>query len=202
MSRSEKVNSLGVVDDRDKPDRDNEDVTLLMMALWNGEVFVSTSLKGKAKLAYHDHAYIDSGATHSISPIIECFNPVSLKHLKSLIVIHIGNNKMLLAMAVGDVPFLFNVGDDVKRGIMKDVFYCADIATTLISASQLNACGHKVVLDGSDSHIVHKTLGKVVAHMHLTQAGLYHLNATPHLLKVFVSLAVSLRCLDINDLHR
>ena len=201
-SKSEKANSLGVVDDRDEPDRDDEDVTLLTMALRNGEAFVSTSLKGKAKSAYRDHVYIDSGATRSISPIIEYFNPASLKHLKSPVVIRVRNNEMLLATAVGDVPFLFNVGDDVKRGIVKDVLYCADIATTLISASQLNARGHKVVLDGLDSCVIHKTSGKAVAHMHLMQAGLYRLDATPHLLKVFVSLVASLQCLDINDLHR
>ena len=210
-SKSEKANvvsggapgvSLGVVDDRDEPDGDDEDVTLLTMALRNGEAFVSMSLKGKVKSAYRDHTYIDSGATRSISPIIEYFDPASLKHLKSPVVIRVGNNETLLATAVGDVPFLFNVGNDVKRGVVKDVLYCADIATTLISASQLNARGHKVVLDGSDSRVVHKTSGRTVAHMHLTQAGLYRLDATPHLPKVFVSLAASLRCLDINDLHR
>src|SRR5258706_8122988 len=38
--------------------------------------------------------------------------------------------------------------------------------------------------------------------MHLTKAGLYHLDASPRPSKVFVSLAASLWSLDINDLHR
>lgn len=35
------------------------------------EVFVSASLDEKTRSAYRDHAYVDSGATRSISPIIE-----------------------------------------------------------------------------------------------------------------------------------
>src|SRR5258706_1334645 len=38
--------------------------------------------------------------------------------------------------------------------------------------------------------------------MHLTKVGLYRLDASPRPSKVFVSLAASLRSLDINDLHR
>ena len=112
------------------------------------------------------------------------------------------SNKALLATAVGDIPFLFNIGDSVKKGAVKDVLYCADIATTLISASQLNARGNKVVLDGSASHIINKPSGKTIAHMYLTKLGLYHLDASPNPSKVFVSLAASLRSMDINDLHR
>src|SRR5258706_3514239 len=191
----------GVVDDRDGPGEE-DDVALLMMALKRGEVFISTSLNGKAKLAYCDQAYVDSGATRSISPVVEYFDPASLKHLKSPVIIRVGNNEMLLATAVGDMPFLFNVGNTVRKGVVTDVLFCADIATTLISASQLNACGNKVVLNGLESRIVHKPSGSTVARMHLTKAGLYHLDASPRPSKVFVSLAASLWSLDINDLHR
>jgi len=191
----------GVVDDRDGPDEE-DDVALLMMALKKGEVFVSMSLNGKAKSAYHDQAYIDSGATCSISPVVEYFDPASLKCLKLPVIIRVGNNKTLLTTAVGDMPFLFNVGNTVRKGVVTDVLFCADITTTLISASQLNARGNKVVLDGSESRIVHKPSGSTVVHMHLTKAGLYHLDASPHPSKVFISLAASLWSLDINDLHR
>jgi hypothetical protein len=193
--------SCGIVDDRDPPDED-DDIVLLTMALKRGEVFISALLEGKTKSAYCDHAYIDSGATQSISPIIEYFNPTSLKQLKALIVIHVGNDTTLLATAVGDMPFLFNVSDTVKKGVVMDVLYCADITTTLISVSQLNVRGNRVVLDGPESRIIHKPSGKTVACMHLMKSGLYHLDASPHLLKVFVSLAMSLWSLDINDLHR
>jgi len=189
------------VDDRDG-DGEDEDVVLLTMALERGEAFVSASLDGKAKSAYRDHVYVDSGATRSISPVIKYFDPASLKQLKSLVIIRVGNNDALLATAVGDILFLFNVGDAVKRGMVTDVLYCADIATTLISASQLNARDNKVILDGPDSQIVHKPSGRMVAHMHLTQAGLYRLDASPQPSKVFVSLAASLQSMDINDLHR
>ena len=180
-----------IVDDWDVPD-DDDNIVLLTMALKRGDVFISELLSNKARSAYQDHVYVDSGATHSISPVIEHFNPVSLKQLKALIIICVGNNKMLLAMAVGNIPYLFNVGDIVRNGVVFDVLYCADIAMTLISASQLNACGHKVILDGSESCIVHKPLDKTVACMHLTKLGLYHLNASPCLSKVFVSLTMSL----------
>jgi hypothetical protein len=205
-SRPERANvvlegGFGVVDDRDTPGGD-DDVALLSMALSRGEVFVSTSLSRKVRSAYHDHAYVDSGATHSISPVIEYFDPASLKQLKSPVVIRIGNNDTLLATAAGDMPFLFNVGDTVKRGVVTNVLYCADIATTLISASQLNARGNRVVLDGSESRIVHKPSGEMVARMHLTSSGLYRLDASPCPSKVSVSLTASLRSLDINDLHR
>ena len=132
-----------IVDDWDVPDDDN--IVLLTMALKRGDAFVSESLSNKARSAYCDHAYIDSGATHSISPVIKHFNPISLKQLKAPIIIHVRNNKMLLAMAVGNIPYLFNVGDVVRNGVVSDILYCADIATTLISALQLNACGHKVI---------------------------------------------------------
>ena len=190
-----------VVDNRDCPDEE-DDVVLLTMALRRGEAFVSTLLDKKARLAYHDHVYVDSGATCSISPVIEYFDPASLKQLKAPVVIRVGNNAMLLATAVGNIPFLFNVGDSVMKGIVKDILYCADIATTLISVSQLNVHGNRVVLDGSDSHVIHKPSGRTVAHMHLTKSGLFRLDASPHPLKVFVSLATSLWSLDINDLHR
>ena len=189
------------MDDRDEPIED-DDVALLTMALRRGEAFISTSLNDKAKSAYRDHAYVDSGATRSISPVIEYFNPTSMKQLKSPIIIRVRNNESLLATAVGNMPFLFNVGDTVKSGVISDVLYCADIATTLVSASQMNTRGHKVVLDGSESHIVHKPSDRTVACMYLTKSGLYRLDASPHLSKVFVSLAVSLRSLDINDFHR
>src|SRR5258706_12796092 len=209
-TKSERVNVVlddvtdtgyGVVDDRDGPDEE-DDVALLTMALKRGEVFVSMSLNGKAKSAYRDQAYVDSGATHSISPVVEYFDPASLKHLKLPVIIHVGNNKTLLTTAVGDMPFLFNVGNTVRKGVVTDVLFCANIATTLISASQLNARGNKVVLDGSESRIVNKPSGSTVACMHLTKAGLYRLDASPRPSKVFVSLAASLRSLDINDLHR
>ena len=207
-SKSERANAMvegvadasyGVVDDRDD---EEGDIALLTMALERGEAFVSTSLNGKVKSAYRDHAYVDSGATRSISPIVEYFDPSSLKRLKAPVVIRVGNNETLLATAVGDIPFLFNVGSTVRRGVVTDVLYCADIATTLISASQLNARGNKVVLDGPESRIIHKSSGNTVARMHLTQAGLYRLDASPHPSQVFVSLAASLWSLDINDLHR
>ena len=185
----------------DTPD-DNNDVTLLAMALQRGEAFVSTSLSGKVKSAYRDHVYVDSGATWSISLVIKYFNPASLKQLKSPVVIRVGNNKTLLATAIGSIPFLFNVGDVVKKGVVTDILYCTDIATTLISASQLNACRNQVILNGPESRIVHKPSRKMVAHMHLTSSGLYCLDATLHPSKVFLSLATSLRSLDINDLHR
>jgi hypothetical protein len=161
-SRPERANvvlegGFGVVDDRDTPGGD-DDVALLSMALSRGEVFVSTSLSGKVRSAYRDHVYVDSGATCSISLVIEYFDPASLKQLKLPVVIHVGNNDTLLATAAGDMPFLFNVGDTIKRGVVTNVLYCADIATTLISASQLNACGNRVVLDGSESRIIHKAL--------------------------------------------
>ena len=146
-SRSERANvvsegtsgvGLGIVDDKDEPDGDDEDVALLTMALGNGEAFVSTSLRGRAKSAYRDHAYIDSGATRSISPIIEYFDPASLRHLKSPVVIHVRNNEMLLATAVGDILFLFNVGDDVKRGVVRDVLYNV-LVVYLLNFNQLVA---------------------------------------------------------------
>ena len=209
-SKSERANVLSdsvagegykVMDDREGPD-DEDDIALLMMVLKRGKAFVSASLSGRAKLAYCDHAYVDSGATCSISPVIEYFNPASLKCLKSPVVIRVGNNKTLLATAMGDMPFFFNVGNIVRRGIVANVLYCADIATTLISTSQLNACSNKVVLDSSESCIIHKASGNTVTHMHLTKAGLYCLDASPHPSKVFISLAVSLWSLDINNLHR
>ena len=158
----------------DTPD-DDDDITLLAMALQRGEAFMSTSLSGKVKSAYRDHAYVDSGATQSISLVIEYFDPASLKQLKSPVVIRVSNNETLLAMAIGSIPFLFNVGDIVKKGVVTDVLYCADIATTLISASQLNARGNQVILDGPESRIVHKPSGKTVAHMHAS----YKLGSLP-----------------------
>ena len=134
----------------DTPD-DDDDVTLLAMALQRGEAFMSTSLSGKVKSAYCNHAYVDSSATQSISPVIEYFDPASLKQLKSPVVIRVSNNETLLATAIGSIPFLFNVGDVVKKGVVMDILYCADIATMLISASQLNACGNQVILDGPES---------------------------------------------------
>lgn len=196
--RSERAN---VVDDRD-PDDGEKEVALLALALQRGEAFVSASLDEKVKLAYRDQAYVDSGATRSISPIIECFDPASLKQLKTPVIIRVGNNDTLLATAAGNIPFLFNVGDTVRKGVVMDVLYCPEIATTLISASQLNARGNKVILDGSDSRIIHKLSGETIARMHLTSSGLYRLDASPHPSKVFASLAASLRSLDINDLHR
>ena len=190
-----------IVDDRDYPGEE-EDVVLLMLALERGEAFVSASLDEKTRSAYRDHAYVDSGATRSISPIIKYFNPASLKQLKTPVVIRVGNNDTLLATAVGNIPFLFNVGNSVKRGVVTDVLYCSDIATTLVSVSQLNVRRNRVVLDGPDSHIIHKPSGRTVAQMHLTKSGLFRLDASPHPSKVFVSLAASLRSLDINNLHR
>ena len=185
----------------DTPD-DDDNITLLAMALQRGEAFVSTSLSGKVKSAYCDHVYVDSSATRSISLVIKYFNPASLKQLKLPVVIHVSNNETLLATAIGSIPFLFNMGDVVKRGVVTDILYCADIATMLISASQLNTCGNQVILDGPESRIVHKPSRKTVAHMHVTSSGLYRLDATPHPSKVFLSLATSLQSLDINDLHR
>jgi len=195
--------SLGIeiVDDRDDSD-DGGDVALMAAAVNKGEVFVSAALNGRAKSAYREHVYVDSGASRSLSPIIHYFDPATLKQLKNPVVIRVGNNEVLLATAMGDLPFLFNVGDSVKRGAVKDVLYCADIATTLISASQLNARGNRVVLDGSASHIVDKSSGRTIARMHLTKSGLYRLDASPNPSKVFVSLAASLRSMNINDLHR
>ena len=207
-SKSEKANVVadgisgagyGIMDDTDV---EEEDVVLMTLALKRGEAFVLTSLNGKSKSAYHNHVYVDSGATHSISPIIEYFDPVSLKQLKSPVIIRVGNNKTLLATAVGNLPYFFNVGDAVRKGVVMDILYCADITTTLVSASQLNARGNKVVLDGPDSRIIHKPSGRTVVHMHLTKEGLYRLDASPHLSKVLISLAASLQSLDINDLHR
>jgi len=191
----------GIVDDRGVSDGE-DDIVLLTAALNSGEVFVSATLNDKAKSAYRDHAYVDSGASRSISPIVHYFDPATLKQLKTPVVIRVGNNEVLLATAVGDIPFLFNVGDSVKNGMVKDVLYCADIATTLISASQLNARGNRVILDGSESHIVSKASGRTIARMCLTKSGLYRLDASPNPSKVFVSLAASLRSVDINDLHR
>jgi len=195
--------SLGIeiVDNRGDSDSKG-DIALMAAATDKGEVFVSATLNDKAKSAYRDHAYVDSGASHSLLPIIHYFDPATLKQLKTPVIIRVGNNKALLATAVGDIPFLFNIGDSVKKGAVKDVLYCTDIATTLISASQLNVHGNKVVLDGSASHIVNKPSGKTIACMYLTKLGLYHLNASPNPSKVFVSLAVSLRSMDINNLHR
>ena len=208
-AKSERVNVLSdgdcmeqdVLDDRDVPDNE-DDTVLLVMALKNREVFISVSLDGKSKLAYHDHTYIDSGATCSISPVIQYFDPASLKQLRALVIIHVGNNNMLLATAVGDLPFLFNVGDTIKNSVIRDVLNCMDIATTLISASQLNAHGNRVILDGPESRIVHKPSGRTIACMHLTKSGLYCLDASLCPPKVFVSLATSLQSLNINDLHR
>jgi len=195
--------SLGIeiVDHRGNSDSEG-DIALMAAATDKGEVFVSATLNNKAKLAYCDHAYVDSGASCSLSLIIHYFDPATLKQLKTPVIIHVSNNKALLATAVGDIPFLFNIGDSVKKGAVKDVLYCVDIATTLISASQLNACGNKVVLNGSASHIVNKPSGKTITHMYFTKSGLYHLDASPNPSKVFVSLAASLRSMDINDLHR
>jgi len=174
----------------------------MVAATDKGEVFVSATLNDKAKSAYHNHAYVDLGASCSLSPIIHYFDPVTLKQLKTPVIICVSNNKALLTTAVGDIPFLFNIGDSVKKGTVKDILYCADIAMTLISTSQLNTHGNKVVLDGSVSHIVNKPSGKTIAHMYLTKSGLYHLDASPNPSKVFISLATSLRSMDINNLHR
>jgi len=134
--------------------------------------------------------------------VIKYFDPTSLKQLKTPVIICVGNNDTLLATAVGNIPFLFNVGSSVKKGVVMDVLYCSDITTTLVSVSQLNACGNRVILDRPDSHIVHKPSGRTVARMHLTRSGLFCLDASPHPSKVFISLAMSLQSLDINDLHR
>ena len=208
-ARSEKANVLsdgvspgrGVVDDRDVSG-DEDDTVLLSLALEKGEVFISASLNEKSRSAYRDHVYVDSGATRSISPVIEYFDPATLKELKAPVVIRVGNNDTLLATAMGDIPFLFNVDDAVKKGVVKDVLYCADIATTLVSVSQLNARGNRVILDGSESRVVHKPSGQTIARMHLTKSSLYRLDASLRPSKVFVSLAASLRSIDINDLHR
>ena len=74
-----------IVDDRDCPGEEDDVVVLLTLALERGEAFVSASLDEKTKSAYRDHAYIDSGATRSISPVIEYFDPASLKRLKTLL---------------------------------------------------------------------------------------------------------------------
>ena len=58
-SRSERAN---IVDDRDGVEGE-DDIVLMTMALRNGEAFISESLSGRVKLAYCDHAYVDSGAT-------------------------------------------------------------------------------------------------------------------------------------------
>ena len=149
------------------------------MALKKGDAFISVSLNDKVKLEYCDHAYVDSGATCSISPVIEYFDPISLKQRKMPVIICVGNNETLLATAVGDIPLLFNVGDTVRSGTISDVLYCTNITTTLISASQLNAYGHKVVLNGSESRIVHKPSDRIVACMHITKSGLYRLDTSP-----------------------
>ena len=94
------------------------------------------------------------------------------------------------------------MGDTVKNGVIRDILYCTDIATTLISASQLNACGNRVILNSLESRVIHKPSGRTVAHMHLTKSGLYCLDASPCPPKVFVSLATSLWSLNINNLHR
>ena len=56
--------------------------------------------------------------------------------------------------------------------------------------------------DSLESCIVHKPLDKTITCMHLTKSGLYHLNTSPCLSKVFVSLTKSLQSLNINNLHR
>ena len=102
-AKSERVNVLSdgdcaeqdVLDDRDAPDNE-DDTVLLAMALKNREVFISALLNGKSKSAYHDHAYVDSGVTCSISPVIQYFNPASLKQLRAPVIICVGNNDMLL----------------------------------------------------------------------------------------------------------
>jgi len=105
----------GIVDDRGDLDGE-DDIVLLIAALNRGEVFVSATLNDKAKSAYRDHTCVDSGASRSILLIIHYFDPATLKQLKMPIVIRVGNNEVLFATAMGDIPFLFNVGDSVKKG--------------------------------------------------------------------------------------
>ena len=114
------------------------------------------------------------------------------------------SNTRTLILRYGNelVPFLFNVDNTVKKGVIKDMLYCTDIATTLVSASQLNVCGNKVILNSLESHVIHKPSGPTIVFMHLTKSGPYHLNASPCPLKVFISLTAFLQSIDINDLHR
>ena len=73
-------------------------------------------LDKKAKLAYHDHAYVDSGTTRSISPVIKYFDPTSLKQLRTLVIIHVGDNDPLLATSSGSAVVM---DDSTVPGVMK-----------------------------------------------------------------------------------
>lgn len=162
-------------------------------------VFVSANLAAEDL----NEVNVDSGASHHLTPNLIWFERGTIRKLALPLPITTADGKVIYATKEGTLLFdVVGEGGVVTRGQFERTLYVPDLATTLISVTQLTRQHrHRLIFEGNNCNIISESTNRIVATAQRSKSNLYRLVGTPVVPHSTERPRAHIASVDINVLH-